>query len=185
MHAALLIPVLTTAAVACVLGPIPTVLDEYNAADVVMIARVVSLKKSTEFDPGYFGDVRSATFIVEKVFKGDVKVQDQLVFGQGNGVRCMNPMNLICVSLIPTDREHYGGCSALTDEKGRFKIDGVEAGSYFLMLNNDDKMNPKKLPRLYYQNVRTTENARRFTIRHGESLRNLNFRFSTSDLKGP
>ena len=65
-------------AIACVLLPLPTVLDAYEEADVVIIARVVSIEKTKEPDPVHL-NIRSATMVVQKVFKGNVKVQDAKV----------------------------------------------------------------------------------------------------------
>lgn len=76
------------AATACVLLPLPTVLDEYEWANVVITARVVSIEKTTEPDPIHF-NIRSATMVVQKVFKGNVKVQDAISFAQGNGIDCL------------------------------------------------------------------------------------------------
>jgi hypothetical protein len=74
---------------ACAIGPKPPVLDAYEDSDVVIIARLVSIQKEPgQFDPRYFGDVRSATMIVEKVYKGGVKPREEMVFVQGNGIRC-------------------------------------------------------------------------------------------------
>jgi hypothetical protein len=76
------------AATACVLLPLPTVLDEYEQSDVIIIARVVSIEKTKEPDPRHL-NIRSATMVVQKVFKGNVKVQDALSFAQGNGIDCL------------------------------------------------------------------------------------------------
>ena len=76
------------AATACVIIPLPTVLDAYEEADVVIIARVVSIEKTKEPDPIHF-NVRAATMVVQRVFKGNVKVQDAISFAQGNGINCL------------------------------------------------------------------------------------------------
>jgi len=76
------------AATACALIPLPTVLDAYEEADVVIIARVVSIEKTTEPDPMHL-NIRSATMLVQRVFKGNVKVQDAISFAQGNGIDCL------------------------------------------------------------------------------------------------
>lgn len=75
-------------AIACVLIPLPTVLDAYEEADVVIIARMVSIEKTEEPDPVHL-NVRSATMVVQKVFKGNIKVQDSVRFAQGNGIDCL------------------------------------------------------------------------------------------------
>lgn len=77
-----------TAATACVLLPLPTVLDEYKRADVVITARVVSTEKTKEPDPDHLNN-HYATMVVQKVFKGKVKVQDALRFASGNGIDCL------------------------------------------------------------------------------------------------
>ena len=74
--------------IACVLLHLPTVLDAYEGADVVIIARLVSIEKTEEPDPVHF-NIRSATMVVQKVFKGNVKVQDAISFKQGNGIDCL------------------------------------------------------------------------------------------------
>jgi hypothetical protein len=73
---------------ACVLLPLPTVLDEYERAEVVITARVVSIEKTKEPDPMHF-NICSATIVVQKVFKGKLKVQDAISFAQGNGIDCL------------------------------------------------------------------------------------------------
>jgi len=77
-----------SSAIACVLLPLPTVLDAYERADVVIIARLVSTEKTKERGAEHLG-VRSATMVVQTVFKGDVKVQDAISFAQGNGIDCL------------------------------------------------------------------------------------------------
>jgi Carboxypeptidase regulatory-like domain len=77
-----------TPAIACVLLPLPTVLDAYERADVVITARVVSIEKTKEPDPVHL-NIRSATVVVQKVFKGSVKVKDAISFAQGNGIDCL------------------------------------------------------------------------------------------------
>jgi hypothetical protein len=75
-------------AIACVALPLPTVLDAYEEADVVIIARMISIEKTKEPDPVHF-DVRSATMVIQKIFKGNVKLQDRISFAQGNGIDCL------------------------------------------------------------------------------------------------
>jgi hypothetical protein len=77
-----------SAATACVLVPLPTVLDQYEHADVVITARVVSIEKTKEPDPVHF-NIRSAIMVVQKVFKGNLKAQDAISFTQGNGIDCL------------------------------------------------------------------------------------------------
>ena len=78
---------LPTIVVACAIPPKPTVLEAYDDSDVVIIARAISVERLSEMAPsGTF--VSSTTMEVKKVFKGDLRVGDKMVFGQGNGIRC-------------------------------------------------------------------------------------------------
>lgn len=89
---------------ACSCGAQPTVLDAYDWADVVIIARAISFEKGKtidevkdkELEKGeryYVDGVRSTTMIVERVFKGGLKVRDEIVFGQGGGADCIWTFN--------------------------------------------------------------------------------------------
>jgi hypothetical protein len=69
--------------------PEPTVLDDYEAADLVITAHLVSLVN--EIDPKSYpgGDVSAVAMTVEKVYKGDVKTGDKIQIGQGiPGLTC-------------------------------------------------------------------------------------------------
>ena len=62
-----------------------TVLDDYENADLVIIARTKSLTKTTT--PNRFGNyVSHAIMVVDKVFKGEVKTGEELTFTQGDPV---------------------------------------------------------------------------------------------------
>ena len=94
---------------ACSCGPRPAVLDAFEYADEVVIMRVVSLEKiakpeakenkdeeevEEENEGEYVVDgVRTATLMVEKVFKGKLKVREEIVFGQGTGGNCIWTFN--------------------------------------------------------------------------------------------
>ena len=79
---------------ACSCGPRPTVLDSYDGSDVVIITRLLSVEKAEDTEERHYVDgVRSATMVVEKVFKGNIKVNDQIVFGQGGGADCIWTFN--------------------------------------------------------------------------------------------
>lgn len=75
---------------ACSCGPQPTVLDAFDRSDEVVILRAISVEKAEDNDKEHFVDgVRRTTMVVEKVFKGKLKVRDQIVFGQGGGADCI------------------------------------------------------------------------------------------------
>jgi len=75
---------------ACAICPKPTVLEAYNNADVVVIARAISIEKVDDKAPTPLNTSRvlSTTMEIQKVFKGNLKVGDKMIFGQGNGIRC-------------------------------------------------------------------------------------------------
>lgn len=60
-----------------------TVLDDYQSADLVVIARMKTVIKGKI---RYFSDISHVTMEVEKVYKGDVKIGDELTFLQGDAV---------------------------------------------------------------------------------------------------
>ena len=84
---------------ACSCGPSPTVLDSFNHADVVVVATAVSVEKATPEQtaaPGmmsngrnYVDGVKSTSMRVEQVFKGNLKVGDEMIFSQGGGANCI------------------------------------------------------------------------------------------------
>lgn len=99
---------------ACSCGRRPTVLEAFDRSGVVVIARVISVEKvglsakdeeaandgkqdsgesAENRDQRYVDGVRSATMVVEKVFKGNLKVRDEIVFGQGGGADCIWTFN--------------------------------------------------------------------------------------------
>ncbi len=77
-------------ATACSCGARPSVLEAFDLSDEVVIVKVLSVEKVEDKDKeNYVDGVRSATLIVEKVFKGRLKVRDEIVFGQGGGADCI------------------------------------------------------------------------------------------------
>jgi hypothetical protein len=77
-------------ATACSCGPRPTVLDSFEKSDEVVIVKVLSVEKAEDPEEKHYVDgVKTATLIVEKVFKGNLKVRDEIVFGQGGGADCI------------------------------------------------------------------------------------------------
>src|SRR5258705_6790084 len=75
---------------ACSCGPRPTVLDSFEKADEVVIVKVLSVVKAEDTEEQHYVDgVTKATLIVERLFKGNLKVRDEIVFGQGGGADCI------------------------------------------------------------------------------------------------
>ena len=89
------------AAVACSCGAKPTVLDSFERSDVVVVARAVSVEKTERAAPpgrmsdgrNYVDGVRSTTMLVERVYKGNVRAGDEMVFAQGGGADCVWTFN--------------------------------------------------------------------------------------------
>jgi len=117
---------------ACSCGPTPTVLDSFEESEIVIVAQVISIEKASEKENPdgvrYVAGVRSATLRVEKVFKGEVKVRDELVFGQGGGADCIWTFDeesvgheLLLYIHAPsagTKLWYIGGCGRSTNVKG-------------------------------------------------------------------
>ena len=84
------------------------------------------------------------------------------------------PLRWVCVALADvTDERHW--CHDLTDKKGRFRINSVKAGKYILILNPENKLTQEMpFPRLYYPGVTEREKATTISVKHGQSLNNLN-----------
>jgi hypothetical protein len=65
---------------ACSCGPQATVLNAFDGADEVVIARPISVERAQDGnDQSRFDGVISTTMVVEKVFKGNLKVRDEIV----------------------------------------------------------------------------------------------------------
>ena len=93
----------TSSANACSCGRTPTVLDSYDWAEVVVIVRAVSVEKASpeqtapngQMSNGrnYVDGVKSTTMSVEEVFKGTLKVGEEMIFAQGGGADCIWTFN--------------------------------------------------------------------------------------------
>jgi hypothetical protein len=88
---------------ACSCGPKTTVLDAFNFSDVVVIVSVVSVEKAKPEQTApqghmsdgtnYVDGVKSTSTRVEQVFKGTLKVGDEMIFIQGGGADCIWTFN--------------------------------------------------------------------------------------------
>src|SRR5689334_24693618 len=86
----LLLPGAARVVNACQCGPGQTVLDSFEMSDEVVILRALAVEKAPDTEEqSYVDGVRSTRMIVEKVFKGKLKVGEEIVFGQGRGVDCI------------------------------------------------------------------------------------------------
>jgi hypothetical protein len=83
----------TQTANACSCGPRPTVLDSFDQSEEVVIVRVLSVERVHDTEQRYVDGVKTATLVVDKVFKGKLRVRDEIVFGQGGGADCIWTFN--------------------------------------------------------------------------------------------
>jgi hypothetical protein len=84
-----------------------------------------------------------------------------------------SPMNSVCVKLIPTEgkvSEDFKriGCTW----EGTFEIEEIPFGSYFIVVNADDKITPyQPFRRFYYPNVFEREKAQVVTFVEGDDVK--------------
>jgi hypothetical protein len=86
--AAVAILLQTLTGIACTCGSTVSVLDEYDHAQVVVIARVKAVQKIEQNAKETYGDNVHSQLVVEKVYKGDMQPGQALVFTQGSGTDC-------------------------------------------------------------------------------------------------
>lgn len=75
----------------------PPVADAYEDADFVIFTKIVSVEKTEKAAPegemsdgeNYVDGVKSTRMLVERVYKGSLKVGDEITFGQGGGGDCV------------------------------------------------------------------------------------------------
>lgn len=79
----ILIAIVPRVANACGCHNTSSVLDDYEQADLVIIARMTAVTKGKS---RFNSDISHATMTVEKVFKGDVKIGQELLFENGDPV---------------------------------------------------------------------------------------------------
>lgn len=80
-----------TTVLACSCSRRPTLPDEVEQSNIIAVMKVASLEMGTaEMGPRFMdGYPIAAKMIVEKVFKGDVKVGEEVLFRQGTGADCV------------------------------------------------------------------------------------------------
>lgn len=139
---------------ACSCGAAPTVLDSYNRSDVVVIVSAVSVDKAAPektAPPGqmsngenYVDGVRSTSMRVEQVFKGALKVGDEMIFLQGGGADCIWTFNEedIGKKFLFYLRAHENSSRWIAGTCGRSnRLEG--AADDLLYLTNIDKVSNK------------------------------------------
>jgi hypothetical protein len=72
---------------ACSCAGTCTVLNAYEGASVVLIAKAISVEKAAPGE-GWEG-IKSTKMVIEKVFKGNLKIGDEMTFGQGHNMDCI------------------------------------------------------------------------------------------------
>lgn len=78
---------------ACSCGPTPNVLESYESSDQVVILKAVSIEKVSGDDQYFVDGVKSTKMVVEKAYKGTLKVGDEITFAQGGGADCIWTFN--------------------------------------------------------------------------------------------
>src|SRR5690606_31838121 len=75
---------------ACSCGPRPNVLESFERSKNVVVVKAVEVEKVPEGVKSYAVDgVRSTKMVVEKVYKGDLRIGDSMMFAQGGGGDCI------------------------------------------------------------------------------------------------
>ena len=85
-----------------------------------------------------------------------------------------SPMSHVCVNLIPTEGKvsEYFKRIDCTEGEGVFEIDEIPFGSYFIVVNNDDKITAyQPFRRFYYPNVYEREKAQVVTFVEGDDAK--------------
>ncbi|HEX7333945.1 MAG TPA: hypothetical protein VF290_20745 [Pyrinomonadaceae bacterium] len=139
---------------ACSCGGKPTVLEDFNESDVVVVATAVSVEKAeTEkaAAPGEMSDeeddihrIKSTSMRVEQVFKGTLKVGEEMIFAQGGGADCIWTFNeeVIGEKFLFYLRRFKDSTEWVADSCGRSRhID--YAGDDLLYLTNLNKVRNK------------------------------------------
>ena len=132
---------------ACACNKKPTVLDDYEQSDEVLIARAVSVRVARDKSelPWTSDPILSTTMLVQKVFKGKLRAGDQITFRQGNGIDCLWEFDereigeeylfYLASPTNPSELWYVSGC-------GRSKRSS-QAGDDLRYLNNIDKVRGK------------------------------------------
>ena len=87
-----------------------------------------------------------------------------------------SPMNSVCVNLIPTEGKvsEYFKRIDCTAGEGTFEIEEIPFGSYFIVVNADDKVSANQpFRRFYYPNVYEREKAQVVTIVEGDDAKTI------------
>jgi hypothetical protein len=145
----------TSIGFACTCAPKRTVLDEYEWAPVVVIARVVSVENAEKKDKRDY-QVQLSRLVVEKIYKGDVRIGDELRFVQGDGMNCLIRFSetdignrLLLYTGVPRDGEplavsfcgRSGGVKRATEDllyldkidqvRGKTRVSGRYEGAFY------------------------------------------------------
>lgn len=90
LSAVFVLTAFTSPSFACSCMAMPTVLDSFENSENVFSARMISVDKirpkSREFDVGY---IRSVSMFVLRVYKGSLRVGQEVKFAQGGGSDCI------------------------------------------------------------------------------------------------
>ena len=70
---------------ACSCGTNPTISDDYDYSNLVVAVKAVSFVKNGKNEKDFRKNISAVKMVVEKVYKGDAKVGDEILIGQDNG----------------------------------------------------------------------------------------------------
>jgi len=77
-------------ALGCQCGARPTVLEEFEYSETVVIARMVSVDKATGPNVDWYQEgIKSSNWTIENVYKSQLKVSDTITVVQGGGADCV------------------------------------------------------------------------------------------------
>lgn len=78
---------------ACSCMATPNLQEAFEDSDQVVIMNVLAVEKAGADDQYFVDGVKSAKMVVEKAYKGTLKVGDEISFGQGSGADCIWTFN--------------------------------------------------------------------------------------------
>lgn len=116
---------------------------------------------------------------VDFVYSADTSIAGQLFGVDGNA------MPRVCLSLMPKEKDARGNWNFdCTDEQGRYKLDEIPPGEYFIVINDDGEISSDEpFPTAYYPGVFEKEKATIITITAGTHLEDYDIRIPSQETR--